>query len=149
MKVRCTGGSRISDLLWLLTEADMMMLPTLCDSSSLRRKSRSLTYTKLVILMLVLVFMLADRGPTLRALVGSVIDAVEFCCSTNNNSLLLIVPSDFISDRALNDVHRRYKDIIDTGISSQHWKYCIGCSGLYMLLALRLSTMKIAIELGW
>ena len=95
----------------------MMMLPTLCDSSSLRRKSRSLIYTKLVILMLVLVFMLADRG--LRALVGSVIDAVEFWCSTNNNSLLLIVPSDVISDRALNSVHRKYKDIIDTGISSQ------------------------------
>ena len=95
----------------------MMMLPTLCDSSSLRRKSRSLTYTKLVILMLVLVFMLADSGPTLRALVGSVIDAVEFWCSMNNNSLLLITPSDVISDRALNDVHRKYKDIIDTGIS--------------------------------
>ena len=95
----------------------MMMLPTLCDSSSLRRKSRSLIYTKLVILMLALVVMLADRG--LRALVGSVIDAVEFWCSTNNNSLRLITPSEVISDRALNGVDRKYNDIIDTEISSQ------------------------------
>ena len=112
MKVRCTGGSRISDLLWLLTEPDMMMLPTLCDSSSLLRKSRSLTYTELVILMLVLVFMLANNGPTLRALVGSVIDAVEFWCSTNNNSLLLITPSDVISNRALYGIHRKYKTFL-------------------------------------
>ena len=82
----------------------MMILPTCSDSSSLRRKSRSFTYTELVILMVVLVLMLADSGSTLRALAGSVIDAVEFWCTSKTSSLLLISSSDVLPNRALNNV---------------------------------------------
>ena len=99
------GGSRFSKLLLLLMEADMMMLPTSCDPSSLRRKSRSFAYTALVILMLVLVITFANT------VAGSVTDAVALGCIPKNNSLLFsTAPLNALPDSAL-DMEGRSKCI--------------------------------------
>ena len=87
----------------------MMMLPTSCDFSSRRRNSRSLAYTELIILMLVLVFTLSENGIIVA---GSVTDAVALGCIPKNKSLLLIAPSSVLPNSALKErgvKHDQYK----------------------------------------